>query len=214
MLWLRLVVPDVAQNLTSHKPFVNMGHMSGILLDCKNLSSQAIKAEDAVIPFDKKENGLEHLPEYLPVTEFTQAMVALRLASLPHAELIHLRLMHLCPTLMRHLKDVSVDIGDLRGLSNFTCHCCVEAKLKHAPKPERSLTNDIHLVSFDFCGPFKHTSFSGNKYGLIFVAHHGHVLFWYPTKSKDEFPKFLQQFLVDYLHLFKTFPHMLVLRTI
>ena len=81
------------------------------------------------------------------------------------------------------------------------------------PKPERFLNNDIHLVSFDFCGQFKHTSLSGNKYGLIFVAHHGHVLFRYPIKSKDEFPKFLQQFLVDYLYLLKTFPHMLVLGT-
>ena len=40
-----LGVPDVAQNLTSRKPFADMGHlvffhkdMSGILLDCKNLS--------------------------------------------------------------------------------------------------------------------------------------------------------------------------------
>ena len=103
-----------------------MGHLlffrkdiSGILLDRKNLS--LIKEEDTVIPFDKKENGLEYLPEYLPVTEFTQVMVASR--SVPHAEVIHLRLMHLCQTLMRHPKDVSVDIGDLGGFSNFTYHC-------------------------------------------------------------------------------------------
>ena len=40
----------------------------GILLDCQNLSF--IKAEDIMIPFDKRENGLEYLLEYIPVTEF------------------------------------------------------------------------------------------------------------------------------------------------
>ena len=71
-----LVVSYVAHNLTSHKAFVDMGHLlffhmdmsalSGISLDCKNLSF--IKAEDTVIPFDKEENGLEYLLEYLPIT--------------------------------------------------------------------------------------------------------------------------------------------------
>ena len=114
--------------------------------------------------------------------------------------------MHVCPTLINHLKDVAVDImDDPRGLKIFVCYCCVEhavkEKLKHAPKPERSLTNDIHVVSFDFCGPFKHTSFCDNTYGPSFVAHLGHVLFRYTTKSKDEFHKYLQQFLIDYLYL-------------
>ena len=69
------------------------------------------------------------------------------------------------------------------------------------------------VLSFNFCALFRHKTFSGNKYGLVFVVHGGHLLFGNPTKSKDEFPKYLEQFCIDYLHLFKKFPYMLVLRT-
>ena len=44
----------------------------------------------------------------------------------------------------------------------FKCHCCVEAKMKHAPKPPRSITVISvpgQVVSMDIVGPFKSSQF-------------------------------------------------------
>ena len=66
-----LIVPGISQNLTSHKPFVETGHlvffhklMSGIVLNCSKLDF--IKETDTVIPFDRNANGMEYLSEYTP----------------------------------------------------------------------------------------------------------------------------------------------------
>ena len=62
-----LVVPNLSQNLTSHKQFVESGHMvffhesqAGIVLNKKPKFSPS----DVVIPFTKGENGLYYLEEY------------------------------------------------------------------------------------------------------------------------------------------------------
>jgi transposase InsO family protein len=52
-------------------------------------------------------------------------------------------------------------------------------------------------------GPFRTASIHGNKYGLVFIDHFTNNPFNYAMKSKDEFPKFLQQFLMDLKELFK-----------
>ncbi len=56
---------------------------------------------------------------------------------------------------------------------------------------------------FDVAGPFRTASIHRNKYGLIFIDHFTNTPFNYAMKSKDEFPKFLQQFLIDFKELFK-----------
>jgi hypothetical protein len=79
----------------------------------------------------------------------------------------------------------------LMGINHLKCHCCVEAKLKHAPKPPRSIrviTVHGECVSFDMTGPFQITSIHGNRYGLIFIDHFTNTTFNYAMKSKDEFP--------------------------
>jgi hypothetical protein len=53
-------------------------------------------------------------------------------------------------------------------------------------------------------GPFQITSIHGDRYGLIFIYHFTNTTFNYAMKSKDEFPVFLQQFLIDFRELFKT----------
>ena len=60
-------------------------------------------------------------------------------------------------------------------------------------------------VSYDVVGPFRTTSIHGNRYGLIFIDHYTNTTFNYAMKSKDEFPKFLLQFLIDFRELFKHF---------
>ena len=109
MLENALVVPNL--NLTSHKQFVESGHMvimvffhetqAGIVLNKKPKFSPS----DVVIPFTMGENGLYYLEEYLPEDKAV-AMVAQRMLKLTNAELAHISLCHVCPSLMRHLNKV------------------------------------------------------------------------------------------------------------
>ena len=202
-----LVVPNLSQNLTSHKQFVENGHMvffhesqAGIVLNKK----PKFNSNDIVIPFTKGENGLYYLEEYLPEVQAV-AMVAQRMQKLTNAELVHISLCHVSPSLMRHLFRVT-HLPKLKGLSDFRCHCCVEAKLKHAPKPPRSLrviTMPGELISCDMTGPIRIQSIHGKRYGLVFVDHCTNIPFNYAMKSKDEYPKYLRQFLIDFREMFK-----------
>ena len=83
-------------------------------------------------------NGLQYLEEFVPEEDSVMAMVAQKMNKLTNSELVHISLCHVCPSLMRHLPQVATDIPKLRNM-NFKRHCCVESKLKHAPKPPRSI---------------------------------------------------------------------------
>jgi transposase InsO family protein len=88
----------------------------------------------------------------------------------------------------------------------ISCHCCVDAKMKHGPQPTRSfrvVTVPGELVSLDVTGPFRTASIHENKYGLIFIDHFTNTPLNYAMQSKDEFPKFLRQFLIKFKELFK-----------
>ena len=114
------------------------------------------RSDDTIIPFVIGPNGLHYLEEYIPEEQSAVAMVAHKMQQLTNAELVHIQLCHICPSLVRHLFRVSSDIPKLRGLNNFICHCCVEAKMKHAPKPPRSIrviTAPGEFVSMDMTGP-------------------------------------------------------------
>ena len=86
-----------------------------------------------LIPFTMEENGLYYLEEYIPEEGKTAAMVAQRMQKLTNAELVHISLCHVCPSLMRHL--FRENLPKLRGLIKFRCYCCAEATIKHALKP-------------------------------------------------------------------------------
>ena len=116
-----LIVPNLTENLTQHRPFLEMGHlvffhnqMSGILLGCKNLKD-VIKLDKNIIPLDQRQNGLEYLMEYIPKTDSAKAMVAQRSPGLTHVDYVHLICQHLGKTLMKGLTDVSTDVGTLQG---------------------------------------------------------------------------------------------------
>ena len=100
---------------------------AGIILNKKPKFSP----NDVVIPFTMGESGLYYPEEYLP-EDSAVAMVATRMQKLTNAELVHISLCHVCPSLMRHLNKVT-NLPKMHGLNYFRCHCCVEAKLKHAP---------------------------------------------------------------------------------
>jgi hypothetical protein len=139
-------------------------------------------------------------------------MVAENSPKLPRAEFVHLICQHLGRTLMKCLKYVTNDVGELHGINSLNCPCCIEGKMKHSPSPGRSLTDDQHVISFDMFGPLKHESLQGNEYGLIFVVHKNSFIFGYPMKTKDQFPEFLRTFLLDFREIFKTFPRFIELR--
>ncbi len=72
MLENALVVPGLSQNLTSHKQFIESGHMvffhknqSGIVLN----KEPKFRSDDVIIPFVKQENGLYYLEEFIPEEE-------------------------------------------------------------------------------------------------------------------------------------------------
>jgi hypothetical protein len=84
-------------------------------------------------------------------------------------------------------------------------HCCVEAKMKHVPKPPRSIrtiTTPGEFVSLDVTGPLRIESVNGNKFGLVFIDRCTNTPFASAMKSKDEYPKYLKQFLIDFRELF------------
>ena len=169
---------------------------SGIVLN----KEPKFSPKDVVIPFAMGENGLYYLEEYLPVQQETAAMVAQRMQKLTNAELVHISLCHVCPGLMRNIYKVSLDIPKLQGLNDLICHCCVEAKMKHALKPPRSIqviTMPGEPISCDMCEPFRIPSIHGNKYCLVFIDHCTNTVLNYAMKSKDEYSKWLQQFLID-----------------
>jgi len=100
-------VQNLTENPTTHRPFIDMGHLvffhkqkSGILLNCKSLRD-VIKLDHNVIPFDRRENGLEYLAEYISKTMSAQAMVAQNSPKLPRVEFVHLVCEHLSRTLMK-----------------------------------------------------------------------------------------------------------------
>ena len=69
------------------------------------------------------ENGLYYLEEYLPEDKAV-AMVAQRMHKLTNAELAHISLCHVCPSLMRHLNKLT-NLPDMKGLNGFKCHSAV-----------------------------------------------------------------------------------------
>jgi hypothetical protein len=118
-------------------------------------------------------------------------MVEQRIQKLTNAELVHVALCHGCPSLMRHLYRTT-HLPKLKGLHDFKCHCCVEAKQNHVHKPPRSMrviTMPGERISCDSIGPFRITSIHGNKYGFVFIDHCTITPFNYVMKSKDEYPK-------------------------
>ncbi len=150
---------------------------------------------------------MNYLEEYVPDETSRLTIVAQRMIQPSNTELVHIQLCHICPTLMRHLFRVASDIPRLRGINHFKCHSCVEAKLKHGTKPPRSIrviTVSGDYVSFDMTGPFQITSINGNRHGLIFIDHFTNTTFNYAKRLKDELSKFLQQFLIDFREIFKT----------
>ena len=140
MLENALVAPRLSQNLTSHKQFFENGHMvffhqtqAGIVLYKKPKFSP----DDIIFPFASGENGLYYVGEHLP-EEMAVAMVAQRMHKVTNVELVHISLCHVCPSLTIHIYRAT-HLPKLRGLNDFKCHCCVEAKLKHGAKPPRSI---------------------------------------------------------------------------
>ena len=69
MLEDALVVPGLSQNLTSHKQFIENGHMvffhknqSGIVLN----KEPKFRSDEIIIPFVVGQNGLHYLEEFIP----------------------------------------------------------------------------------------------------------------------------------------------------
>ncbi len=97
---------------------------------------------------------------------------------------------------MKCLKLVAPEVGDIHGLYSLNCPSCIEGKMRHSPYPGRSETDDQFAVSFDIFGPFKHESLQRNRHFLFFVVHRIHLLFVYPMKTKDRFPEMLRTFWI------------------
>ncbi len=156
---------------------VENGHMvffhrnqSGIVLN----KEPRFRTDGVIIPFVKHAIELYYLEEYIPGEESAVAIVAQRLKKLSYAELLHIQLCHICPTLIIYLFRVATDVPQLKELNDFKCHCCVEPKMKHAQKPPRSIktiTMPVKFVSLDATGPLRIRFLHGNR--AFFLASSG-----------------------------------------
>ncbi len=86
-------------------------NQSGIKLN----KEPKFRLDDIVIPFVTGKNRLHHLEEYISGEHSIVAMVAQYLYKLTNAELVHIQLCHIFPTMMRNLFKVATDIPQLRG---------------------------------------------------------------------------------------------------
>ncbi len=59
------------------------------------------------------------------------------------------------------------------------------------------------FVSLDATGPLRIRSVHGNRLGLIFIDHCTNTPFVYAMESKNEYPKYLKQLLIDFRDSFK-----------
>ena len=92
-----------------------------------------------------------------------------------------------------------------RRPKKIDCHACIEAKMKHRPKPRRSILILVapgQIISVDIVGPFKVKSLKGSIYAVAFIDHYTNTPFLYGMASKSEYPKYLRKFLLDFRELF------------
>ena len=100
---------------------------------------------------------------------------------------------------MKHLHRVTSDIPKLRKM-DFKCHCCVKAKMNHAPKSPKSITVisvPDQVVSMDIVGPFQVKSIQRSSYGLAFIEHCTNMQFLYRLKNNSDSPRYLRRFLLE-----------------
>ena len=96
------------------------------------------------------------------------AAVARPPAKLSSTELWHLRLGHISPAYLRHMK-----LPDLPQVRAFTCHTCQEAKMRHASKagPSSSRASQpFELIHADTAGTTHHKSIHGEEYYTVFYC--------------------------------------------
>ena len=95
------------------------------------------------------------------------AAVARPPAKLSSTELWHLRLGHISPAYLRHMK-----LPDLPQVRAFTCHTCQEAKMRHASKagPSSSRASQpFELIHADTAGTTHHKSIHGESWrGILY----------------------------------------------
>ena len=58
-------------------------------------------------------------------------------------------------------------------------------------------------MNLDTPVPLRIKSVYGNKFGLLFIDHYTNTPFAYAMKTKDEYQKYLNQFLIDFRGLFR-----------
>ena len=105
---------------------------------------------------------------------------------------------------MKHLHKVASDIQKLRKM-DFKCHCCVEAKMKHAPKPPISITviSAVGQLVSGHCRTIQSQSIQKSSYGLAFTEHYRNMPFLHGLKNKSNFPRFSRRFLLKFREQFK-----------
>ena len=159
-----------------------------------------ISSDDRVVDFEM-DGELHYLKQYFPTTASCKTVVAERTPKLSTSELWHLRCAHCCPEMLRRLHEFVVDApGRLNG-HDFKCHLCVEAKMRLAPKAQRSLTevsHPGHIVSCDTFGPLQVRTPHGHIYATVFVDHWSNDMWVYTHPDKKDYLEVLKTFFIDF----------------
>lgn len=82
----------------------------------------------------------------------------------------------------------------LKYEKDHLCSACQLGKSKkhiHKPKPNNSITEVLHTLHMDLCGPMRVQSFNGKRYILVIVDNYSRFTWVKFLRSKDETPEII-----------------------
>ena len=114
-------------------------------------------------------------------------------ASKTKSWLWHRRLNHLNFGTINDLsrKDLVVGLPRLKYEKDHLCSACQLGKSKkyaHKPKPTNSVTEVLHMIHMDLCGPMRVQNIFGKKYVLVVVDDYSRFTWVKFLRTKDETP--------------------------
>mmetsp|Transcript_55929 Transcript_55929/g.117024 ORF Transcript_55929/g.117024 Transcript_55929/m.117024 type:complete len:2321 (-) Transcript_55929:82-7044(-) len=193
-----LVVPNLRTQLTAVSALVDAGHL---VFFTEMLSGFfPITDSSTFVPFVREGNQW-YLEEHEASEMAAIANEDQTASKISAWQLWHLKLGHVNHKYMCLARDRTVGMSNLSAqCPEFVCHCCKEAKLRHANKASSSssrASQPLGLVHADTFGPYRVEGISGSRYATIFTDDNTRYRWIYCHRKKDDLPKILRRFLAD-----------------
>jgi hypothetical protein len=192
-----LIVPGLLHNLTSVYSMVNAGH---VVCFSDQKSGMFLNADrNSFVPFVRDQH-LWFLEERQNCQSANSAEVSTS-SKISNTQLWHLRLGHVNARYLGLMKDKVKGLSDLpRQLPEFICHCCREAKMRHANQAKESESRakePLELIHIDTAGPMKVQGVHAEKYFTTMTDDYSRFRWVYCHRSKSDLLTLFKQFIVD-----------------